>query len=196
MGGKYEGGEVDQQLIRALAHPLRVEILKSLEDGPRSPKQVSSRSGELLGTIGYHMGVLLRCGCVELAETIPRRGAVEHVYRLTPQGGIGSRVWQDVPPSLRSDLVGGALDAFVKRAIEAVESRTVASRDGSGITWLPLTVDEQGWKELRRVTQHVEARFLRVAEKSAERLKDAGDGIAVIVAVAAFEKASGEGKDA
>ena len=196
MGTRGDGDEVDRQLIRALAHPLRVQILRNLEDKPRSPKQLSDRSGDPLGTISYHLRVLLDCGCVELVETIPRRGAVEHIYKLTPQGGIGSRAWQNVPPSLRSGIVGGAFDAFVKRAVEALEGGTLQSREGSGITWIPLMVDEQGWDELRQVSEEAEARFRRVAEESADRLKEPTKAIAVIVAVAAFEQAGGEGKGA
>lgn len=196
MGAKGDDDELDRELIRALAHPLRVQILKSLEDGPQSPIQISNRSGKPLGTVSYHMRVLLDCGCVELVNTIPRRGAVEHVYKLTPRGGIGNRAWQDVPKSLRRGLVGGALDGFTTRAVEALQTGAMESREGSGITWLSLMVDERGWKELRQVTKDVEARFHRVAKKSAERLKDPRDGIAVIVAVAAFEKAGEKGKDA
>jgi DNA-binding transcriptional ArsR family regulator len=49
MGEKDEGGEFDQKMVRALAHPLRVEILRQLEEGPSSPKRISDRIGEKLG---------------------------------------------------------------------------------------------------------------------------------------------------
>lgn len=191
---EHEDDGGDRQLIRAVAHPLRVKILRWLESEPSSPKRLAVRSGEELANVSYHMGVLLECGCVELVETIPRRGAVEHVYKLTPQGGIGSRVWQDLPASLRSSAVGGAFNAFIKRVAQALEGGTVESREGSGITWLPLMVDEKGWSELRQISEEAEARFRRVAEESADRMKDATEGISVIVAIAAFEQAGGKAK--
>jgi hypothetical protein len=145
---------------------------------------------EKLGNVSYHMHVLLKCGSVELVDRLPKRGAVEHIYQLT--GTIGRRTWNEVPPSLRTDLAGTALADFTNRAVEALDAGTVKSREGSGLISLPLNVDEQGWKELRRVIGSVEVRFRAVATKSAERMESQRDGIPVIVALAAFEIASGE----
>lgn len=185
-------GEIDQQMVRALAHPLRVEILRLLEEGPSGPKRLSDRIGEPLGNVSYHTKVLHKCDCIELVETTPQGGAVEHIYRLKPQGAIGSRAWKDLPSALRTRYAGSALAAFTDLAIEALDAGTVESREGSGVTWLPLNVDEQGWKELRWVLGNVEERIRGVADKSAERVESPRDGIPVIVAVAAFEVASGK----
>ena len=195
MGAKDEGRDVDQQMVRALAHPLRVEILRQLEEGPSGPKRLSDRMGERLGNVSYHMRVLLKCDCIELVETIPQRGAVEHIYRLKPNGAMGSRTWKAVPPALRTRYARTALADFTTRAVEALDAGTTESREGSGVTWLPLNVDEQGWKELRGVLGNVEERFRAVADKSAERMESPRDGVPVIVAVAAFEIASGNDVD-
>jgi DNA-binding transcriptional ArsR family regulator len=191
MGKKDEGGEVDQQMVRALAHPLRVEILRLLEEGPSGPKRLSDRMREKLGNVSYHMKVLLDYDFVELVDSIPRRGAVEHVYALK-RGGVGSRNWQEVPPSIRTSAVGSALAGFVNRAIKALDAGTVESREGSGINWFPLIVDETGWEELREMLGEVEGRFRTVGAKSAKRLDKLADGIPLIVALGAFESAQGE----
>jgi DNA-binding transcriptional ArsR family regulator len=191
MGKKDERGDVDQQMVRALAHPLRVEILRQLEKGPSGPKRLSERLDEKLGSVSYHMKELHKCDCVELVETTPRRGALEHIYRLNPTGVIGSRTWREVPSALRTHYAGTSLAVFTNRALEALEAGTAESREGSGITWLPLNVDEEGWKELRAVIDNVEERFRAVADKSAQRMDSPRDGIPMIVAVAAFEIASG-----
>jgi DNA-binding transcriptional ArsR family regulator len=191
MGGNKDGGEVDQRLVRALAHPLRVEIFRILERGPKSPKQISDQIDERLGNVSYHMKVLLDYDFVELVDNFPRRGAVEHVYALK-RGGVGSRNWQEVPPSVRTSAVGSALAGFVDRAIEALDAGTVESREGSGINWFPLIVDETGWEELREMLGEVEGRFRAVGAKSAKRLDKLADGIPLIVALGAFESARGD----
>ncbi|HXQ88218.1 MAG TPA: winged helix-turn-helix domain-containing protein [Solirubrobacterales bacterium] len=191
MGNSSEDGEIDQQLVRAIGHPLRVEILRLLEDGPSGPKRLSDRIGEPLGNVSYHMKVLRRYDCIELVETIPARGAVEHIYKLKSRGTIGSRTWKEVPPALRTHYAGSAFASFANRAVEALDAGTVETREGSGVTWLSLNVDEQGWKELRKVMGNVEDRFRAVADRCAERMEAPRDGIPVIVAVAAFEAASG-----
>lgn len=183
--------DLDQRLVRALAHPLRVKILQLLEEGPNSPIGLSERMGEKLGNVSYHVKALLNYECIELVDTEQRRGATEHIYALKSQGAIGARPWQAVPPSLRTHFAGSALAGFTSRAIEALDAGTVETREGSGLTWLPLNVDEQGWMELKGVLANVEKRFRAVADKSAERRKNPKDAFSVIVAVAAFEIASG-----
>jgi DNA-binding transcriptional ArsR family regulator len=191
MGGSKDGGDVDQRLVRALAHPLRVQILRILERGPKSPKQISDQIDELLGNVSYHMKVLLDYDFVELVDNIPRRGAVEHVYALK-RGGVGSREWQEVPASVRTSAIGSAFAGFVNRAIEALDAGTVEAREGSGINWFSLIVDEPGWKETREILTGVEGRLRAVGEKSAKRLDKLADGIPLIVALGAFESAHGD----
>lgn len=187
--------DVDQRLVRALSHPLRVEILRQLENGPSSPVRLSERIKERLANVSYHFKVLLEFDCIELVGTVARRGAVEHIYGLKPNGTMGARTWKAVPPALRTRYAGTALADFTTRAVEALDAGTPETREGSGVTWLPLNVDEQGWKELRGVLGNVEKRFRDVADKSAERMQSPRDGFPVVVAVAAFEIASGEDVD-
>lgn len=187
--------EIDQNLVQALAHPLRVEILRQLEKGAGSPKELADRTGQQLANVSYHVRVLRECECIELVRTEPRRGAVEHFYRLKPGSTAGAATWSEVPPALRTQYAGSSLAAFTERVVEALDAGTAESRNGAGLSWLPLTVDEQGWEELCRVRSKVEALFQSVADKSAERLKASKVGIPAIVAVAAFELASRDDVD-
>ncbi|HEX8156285.1 MAG TPA: helix-turn-helix domain-containing protein [Solirubrobacteraceae bacterium] len=70
-------------LGKAVGHPLRVQILRScaMQDR-RSPSQIASELRSPLGRISYHVSLLSQWGFLDLVETIPRRGAVEHRYRL------------------------------------------------------------------------------------------------------------------
>lgn len=188
-------GEIDKNLVHLLSHPLRVEILRQMEKGTASPKELADRTGQRLANVSYHVRVLRDFECIELVRTEARRGASEHFYRLKPGGTIGSAMWGEVPPALRTHYAGTSLAAFTERVVEALDAGTAESRDGAGLSWLPLTVDEQGWKELRQVRSKVEALFQAVADKSAERMEASKAGISAIVAIAAFELASGEDID-
>lgn len=69
----------------AWAHPARGHILRLLrEHGELSPAAaVGKLDGVSLGTLSYHFRYLRKLGLIELSQTIPRRGALQHVYRLT-----------------------------------------------------------------------------------------------------------------
>lgn len=69
--------------MQLLAHPLRVAILRHmLEHGQAWPARLAAELGAGLPNVGYHVGRLREAGEVVLVRTVPKRGAVAHVYRL------------------------------------------------------------------------------------------------------------------
>ncbi len=77
---RSNGSQGDSQAAKALAHPLRAQILSELTE-EASPKTLARRLKQPLGSVSYHVGVLEQLGCIELTRTRPVRGALEHFYR-------------------------------------------------------------------------------------------------------------------
>ncbi|HEX4752437.1 MAG TPA: helix-turn-helix domain-containing protein, partial [Solirubrobacterales bacterium] len=50
---------IDQALVRALAHPMRVRILEALQGRTASPTELARQFGESLGVVSYHANALL-----------------------------------------------------------------------------------------------------------------------------------------
>lgn len=73
-----------QELVRALSHPVRVEILQALHGRVASPAELSREIGRRPAVISYHASTLLKCGCLELVDSRPRRGAIENFFALAP----------------------------------------------------------------------------------------------------------------
>jgi DNA-binding transcriptional ArsR family regulator len=74
--------------LRALGHPVRIRLLREAEEGV---KLSASKAQEWvpdvsLGTLAYHVRCLADAGLLRKAGLVPRRGAVEHLYLLTPLG--------------------------------------------------------------------------------------------------------------
>jgi DNA-binding transcriptional ArsR family regulator len=70
-------------LFRGLNHPVRRFILGHLLEEPLGPAAVQRRHPEYtLSQIAHHFRVLSEHGLVILDHTRPRRGALEHIYRL------------------------------------------------------------------------------------------------------------------
>ncbi len=73
----------DPALGRAMNHPVRRAIVRVLRtEGPHSPARTAEKIDAPLHKVAYHFRELAKDGVVEVCDTIPRRGAVEHVYRL------------------------------------------------------------------------------------------------------------------
>lgn len=72
---------LDPRLAKALSNDVRARALELLAEGEKSPKLIAAQLDLDLRSVAYHVRVLKKLGCIELVETLPRRGAVEHVYR-------------------------------------------------------------------------------------------------------------------
>ena len=88
---------IDQRLVRALGHPLRVKILEVVQVRNASPSELTDLLQAPLGNVAYHVRVLEKCGCIEQVATARRRGAVEHYFRARPRSYIGHQDWRKVP---------------------------------------------------------------------------------------------------
>jgi len=74
----------DNELLIALRHPLRRQILKAMvERDPISPREISDELKEPLSNVSYHVRVLADCGVVSLVDTTPVRGSMQHFYSPT-----------------------------------------------------------------------------------------------------------------
>lgn len=72
---------IDPRLAKALSNDVRARALHLIISAPSSPKSIAAELGLDVRGVAYHVRVLKRLGCIELADTQPRRGAVEHIYR-------------------------------------------------------------------------------------------------------------------
>ncbi len=103
--------------MRALAHPLRLRILRLTLDRPLTNKELAERLGRDPGTILHHVRVLTEGGFLAPEDTRRgRRGAVERPYRST------GKSWQirmqpsadhaaSVLEAVRGELLDGGPDA-------------------------------------------------------------------------------------
>jgi DNA-binding transcriptional ArsR family regulator len=72
---------LDQEMVRALSHPIRAEILEKMRDRIASPAELSRDLDQRLGVISYHAKTLLKCGCLELVHAERRHGSIEYFFK-------------------------------------------------------------------------------------------------------------------
>jgi DNA-binding transcriptional ArsR family regulator len=197
-GGKTEGDKegnaetVDQDLVRALAHPMRVRILEALHGRTASPTELAREFRASLGVVSFHVNTLVELECVEQVRTQPKRGTVEHFYTVKPRSFIGHQDWRRTPVSVRGGVTDEAIRTFVAKVGQAVDADTIDSREDTTLNWMPMTVDDRGWRETAEILDRALRELMTVAADSRERLGEA-DGIPVVTAMAAFEVPPGKG---
>jgi DNA-binding transcriptional ArsR family regulator len=162
----------DPRLVKALAHPLRVNILRVLEDRVASPSEIATELSAPLGNVSYHVRVLERAGLLKLARTRQRRGAVEHYYRAAGHLRITDKAWAQVPDIIKNAMLGATLDQAV-RYIGAAASIGGFDRQDARVSRRPMTLDDQGFVDLASAVKALLDRSYEIEAESATRMSAA-----------------------
>ena len=127
--------------VRALAHPLRLRIIRLLYDTKRSNKELADHLHADPATVLYHVRTLEKTGFLKAAGTRPgARGSVEKLYRST------GKSWKiDVDDGLPGapDVTQAVIDAFLAELPAGPEGDLSTSR-------LALNINPARRKELVR----------------------------------------------
>ncbi len=166
----------DPRLVKGLAHPLRIHILRVLEDRVASPSEIAAELDAPLGNVSYHVRFLARMGLIELSGTEPRRGAVEHYYRAVGRPQISSKVWEQVPQVVKDALMGSTLDEIGKMVAAAARTGGF-DREQALVSRKAYVLDRQGFDDLSEVVAEFQDRAAKIERESASRLAGA-DGTA------------------
>ena len=166
---------VDQKLVKALAHPLRAEILTILNERMASPNELSKELDEGLSQVSYHVKVLKDFDCIEMVKTEPRRGAVEHYYRATARAFLTDTDWRSLPDSVKPGVSSAAIGMIVEDVFGALQGGSFDAREDRHISWTPGIVDEQGWTELVDLINDTLERIVKIHAGSAKRLAKSGE---------------------
>lgn len=179
----------DPSLVKALAHPLRIEILRRLQDRVASPSELTAELGADLRNISYHVQRLERLGLLELVQTKQRRGALEHFYRARGKLAITDQAWDQVPTIVKDAMVGATLDQ-VRADLSTAAAGRGFDRGDAHLTRAAVVLDEKGFRELVDAFNDLYELVGTIAKQCAERLAAATDddaGIDAGVVLALFE---------
>lgn len=126
---EHSSRTLEARSLRGLAHPLRIQLLKSLRhDGPATASQLAERLGESSGATSYHLRQLAAHGFV---EDDPGRGkGRERWWKAAQEGTTFSPELHNSPdPAVR-----GAADLFLHE-IANIHTQELGTWLGTSREW-------------------------------------------------------------
>jgi DNA-binding transcriptional ArsR family regulator len=159
----------DARLVKGLAHPLRIQILRALEDRIASPSEIADEIGAPLGNVSYHVRFLARMGLIELSGTQPRRGAVEHYYRSAGRVGVSEETWATVPQVVRDAVLSSTLDQ-VGRSVGIAAASGGFSGDDAHASRTEIVLDANGLADLSAAVAELHSRATDIERESSARI--------------------------
>lgn len=190
MGEPWEEGPeyVDPRMARAMAHPLRVQIVAELNQRVMSPSEFSDRFEVPLPNVSYHFRTLEELDCIECIHERPTRGSMEHFYRATKRALFDGKPWDNLPESIRAKISGQIIGDFLCATAKAMLAETVDARTDRHLTWTETRLDERGWKEAAKVYREFLGQMIKIGKGARKRLEGADEpGLMAIYAMFLFE---------
>jgi hypothetical protein len=153
-----------------MANSMRTQILTIFNERACSTTGIARELGVEPGDIAYDVEVLRNMGRIEIVDEKKRRGAMEVFYKATSRAHLDDLEWPTVPDTVKGGLRASLLQTLMHDAIAAIDEETYDSLEEAHMSWTPLIVDEEGWKELVEILRVALEGVLKVGEHSAERL--------------------------
>ena len=169
---------VDPRLLRALAHPTRVHILDILSEGPSSPVRMMRRMENVsLNLVSHHVKVLRDLGCIELIDTVERRGAREHLYRTKERQFFNQEEWEAIDPKQRQPITSILLRMASEDTNRALSEGKFDEMPDNHLSRSPLKLDAEGWTEVVEILARTLDEVLEADARSAERARLSGEAL-------------------
>lgn len=188
-----EAIRVGVQLMKALAHPMRIQITAELNkpECVTSPSKFAEKYGLSLSKASYHFKELRKYGCIEIVDEQPVRGSTEHFHKATKRVLFHSDEWSGMPDVFKNGIAARALCDFLNASREAIEAGNFAARDDSQFSWATIRVDELGWVKVVNIVADALEAILKVEKESNPRIKAGAEAFNVTIGLGAFEAPSG-----
>jgi DNA-binding transcriptional ArsR family regulator len=186
---------LDENLMKALAHPLRWRILEVVaERGEASPVELARTLGQPLATVSHHVRVLRETGSLELTRTEQRRGALEHFYRALIPTFFDSEQWDRAPIVLRRSVAGQIFQRIVGEAAAAGAGGAFDSPHAH-LDRMIVELDDEGWQELSDFLVDVLKHAQAIQARSDARRDDKRPARTAQLAILSFEVAGAVASD-
>jgi hypothetical protein len=168
-------GKVDDGLLFALRHPLRLRMLVSLnEEGDGSPSDLAKRLESTTEHCSHHIKVLEEYGYVEFLhkEFVPT--GAKSIYRAIRKVEFPQEVWEKLPPAVQNQVVTGLFMSSFGDAEAALLSGTFEKHPESHASWTHLHLDQKRWNRLRKLLERTLVKALEIGEE-ADDLRENGE---------------------
>lgn len=182
---------------KVFADPLMLKIVTELNRTAMSATQLAERiGGAAVYGFDRRCKILVKLGWLEHAGTKTggrRRGATEHFYRAAAPLVHETDLWRPATGPRARQRSQEALRMVFARATEALRAGTFDERPERHLSWWPLRLDEQGWRQvmqrLEECSRSIRAAGDHAAKETATRARETRGSVAATFFLAGFEAA-------
>jgi DNA-binding transcriptional ArsR family regulator len=178
-----------EAVSHTLAHPIRVDILTVLHEGPASPKQLSEELKEPLSKITHHLNEMKETAAIEIAFTNQVGNVDQHFYRPISAASYEPGELAQMSPEEHQGLSRIIVQSIAAELLAALRLGKLSGDQYAATAWDRLSLDEMGYRALNDNVRDFFDRYYEIAAEAAERMANTGEpGKTYIAAAVGFER--------
>jgi DNA-binding transcriptional ArsR family regulator len=174
---------VDVGVVKAIGHPLRMQLLARLNERVASPVELARELDESVQLVSYHVRILRDLGFVELVSTTPRRGAIEHHYRAVRRPYFSDEDFAALPANARGALSGTVLEQIFLHAASAHEAGVFDETANTNVTSADFVLDQKAWDKLTNKVGEVLEYAMKLQAEAMPRVQKGAEPLNARLAV-------------
>jgi DNA-binding transcriptional ArsR family regulator len=175
MSTKTQRRKATENRIKAMSHPLRASILRTLTERTASPAEMARELDEELSNVSYHTKQLVEFECAELVSTRPVRGALEHFYRATERHLIDTEEWDELDPVMAEELLCEIVQKILDDFVSSRRAGVIGADERFHLTRTLMVLDEEGMEEALEAHERARLEIAEIQARSAARMIDSGE---------------------
>jgi hypothetical protein len=181
-------------LYKALANPLRHQIIMRTGERPWSPKEIADDLGEPLKRVCEQIEVLLdfEPPLLELVDERPGpRGSTIHLYVAVIRARLNHADWEQLSPAEQAAQTVTITEQLHGEWIASINAGLFHADPNHVLMRTPLNLDREGMRQIDAILVEAQDRFAEVERESAERRQRSGEEpVRVITGLASFPAAT------
>ena len=164
----------DAEVMRILAHPMRMRIFQAAARRPVSAKEIAGRLGQPVDRVSYHFRTLGKAGLIKPVRRTRRRGATETHYRAIASFDLSGELERAAPREIQH-LMGKGILADVAADLETAVDRGASEEDEFRLARAHFVATGAGLERLRAECDAFYMRLAALERELAEELEAADD---------------------
>jgi DNA-binding transcriptional ArsR family regulator len=159
--------DISPATLKALGHPLRIQMLGVLRERPFTTSELADRLGVEARQITYHARKLEQ---LALVRQLPRTGRnSDRLYQLVALPRFSDQSWEDTPTVAKRVLAAAMVNQMHATALAAIPHGGF-DRGNMHATRTSASVDEETWVALAKLMAETLARAEALCERGEEKV--------------------------
>jgi len=169
---------------------LRVRIVAACYQREVTPREIADLEEEDIAIVSYYFQALEKEGFLHVSRKERARGFMRHYYVADRQKVVTDEEFGHLAANERSEVSEALLLDFLKACKHALHEGTLDAHSDSHLSWGPLELDMEAWKDLMSELARMLERCFEIQAEALARLRKSGEEpIHTVFALAGFEGA-------